>query len=130
VSETQLVKAILDALKLEPGVVAWRNSVGSRGFRKFGLGTGSADIIAVVAPYGRFVGIETKAADGILSEPQYYWGLSVRECGGIYGVAYSVAEARNLIHQARSSKAYSVAGCQGHLVPNRIGQRKELKRHG
>jgi len=125
VSETQLVKAILGALKLERGVVAWRNSVGNRGFRKFGLGEGSADIIAVVAPSGRFVGIEAKCPDGILSVPQFNWGLDVRKHGGIYGVVYSVDDARKLIQLARSQLQGDVtAGCVTVPKHSQVGKKK------
>ena len=112
-SETKLVSAILDALAAEPGVVAWRNSVGARGHRRFGLGVGSADIIACVAPAGRFVGLEAKAADGVLSNPQYEWGLDVRENGGVYGVVYSVADARRVIAHARDQTRAMPMTCQG-----------------
>lgn len=122
-SETQLVKSILAALAIEPGVVAWRNSVGSRGFRKFGLGTGSADIIACVAPHGRFVGIECKVPDGIMSEPQYEWGMTVRSRGGVYGVVYSVAEARRLIASARSQTAIA-GGCAAEPKHSRVAGKR------
>lgn len=104
-SETKLVSAILEALAIEPGVVAWRNAqlTARRGGRavRAGLGTGSADIIACVD--GRFVGIEVKDTKGVLSGEQYAWGLAVREQGGVYGVAYSVPDARQIIAIARQS---------------------------
>jgi len=99
VSETKLVSAILDALAAEPGVVAWRNSVGARGHRRFGLGVGSADIIACVD--GRFLALEVKDAKGVQSDEQQRWGNSVWLHGGHYVIVRSVAAARKAVAWAR-----------------------------
>lgn len=103
-SETQLVSAILAALELEPGVVAWRNNSGKRGRVSFGLGKGSADIIACVGPYGRFLGLEAKVADGVLSNDQGAWRDNVCRNGGCYCVVRSVEAARRAVEWTRRSQ--------------------------
>jgi hypothetical protein len=105
-SETQLVSAILAALALEPGVVAWRNNTGmmysgGRAIR-YGLGKGSPDIVCCVAPWGRFLGLEAKVEDGALSADQGRWRDAVRRGGGgSYYVVRSVADARRAVIEAR-----------------------------
>ena len=69
-SETQLVKHVLKALAMEPGVTAWRCQSGRRAGISFGLGKGAADVIACVGPYGRFLAIELKTKTGKQSEAQ------------------------------------------------------------
>lgn len=123
-SETQLVKSILDALAIEPGVVAWRNSVGNRGHLRFGLGTGSADIICCVEPNGRFVGLECKVADGILSIPQWEWGQSVLRCGGAYVVIHSVLEALRVVRAVKAAKAGGCADDAKHSDVARVATGK------
>lgn len=103
-SETDLVSAILEALRLEPGVVAWRNNVGAMRsatrYIRFGLGTGSADIIGIVRP-GKFLALECKTEKGKASLDQATWRYVVEDHGGIYGLVRSVAEARDVIALAR-----------------------------
>jgi hypothetical protein len=105
VSETQLLIAILEALAVEPGVVAWRNAqvTARRSGRavKAGLGTGSADIIACVGPNGRFLGLEVKLPGEELSEAQKWWWSDVADQGGAYAVVHSVDEARRAVQDAR-----------------------------
>jgi len=105
-SETQLVSAILEALELEPGVVAWRNNTGlmysgGRAIR-YGLGKGSPDIVCCILPWGRFLGLEAKVEDGILSADQGRWRDKLRKGGGgSYFVVRSVADARRAVVEAR-----------------------------
>lgn len=103
-SETQLVSAILEALELEPGVVAWRNNTGRKGRVSFGLGKGSADIICAVAPWGRFVALEAKDEKGKQSDEQQRWGNAVWLHGGVYAICRSVLDARSAIDYARGQK--------------------------
>lgn len=106
-SETKLVSSILDALAVEPGVVAWRNNNGTikrgRRYVRFGLAPGAADIIAVVGPGGRFLAIECKVEDGKQRQAQAEWQLEVEFMGGKYVVVRSVAEARAAVLAARRS---------------------------
>lgn len=65
---------------------------------KFGL-TGSADIIGLVAPYGRFLAIEVKDAKGRQSEQQKRFEEMVKSMGGIYFIARSPKEALQKINE-------------------------------
>jgi hypothetical protein len=104
-SETELVSSILQALALEPGVVVWRNNTGQARLHgshvKFGLGIGSADIIGLVRPTGRFIALECKTEKGRASFAQFAWRNVVEENGGIYGLVRSVEEARDVVRLAR-----------------------------
>lgn len=106
-SETDLVSNILDALAVEPGVFAWRNNTGAyrrgKNFIRYGK-KGSADVFAVVrttGPAGRFVGIECKVDKNDMDDDQKRFAANVRRVGGFYGVARSVADARNIIVAAK-----------------------------
>lgn len=100
-SETALVRSILQRLALEPGVLAMRNSVGSRGVRKFGLGEGSADIICCVM--GRFVALECKSPKGVLSAGQNAWLKRLTKAGGGYFTVRSVKEAVDWVRFVRQA---------------------------
>jgi hypothetical protein len=68
-----------------------------------GLGIGVADLICVVPPYGRFLGIEVKrpSTRDHLSEDQQRFAATIRRFGGVCGVATSVDEAFELVEKAR-----------------------------
>lgn len=69
-----------------------------------GLGIGVSDLICVVPPYGRFVGIEVKRPGYTASDvrdEQKRWLSVVRRFGGITGIASSVEEAMAIIELAR-----------------------------
>jgi hypothetical protein len=68
-----------------------------------GLGVGASDLVCVVPPYGRFLGIEMKAPGkrSTTSDEQKHWLAVVRRFGGITGVATSVEEAMALLEEAR-----------------------------
>jgi len=104
-SETELVTSILGALALEPGVIAWRNNTGVARFHgstiRYGLGVGSPDIIAIVGPHGRLVGLEAKTERGKQSQAQKIWQAAVEEHGGYYDVVRTVLEAVGAVRAAR-----------------------------
>lgn len=103
-SETDLQSAILAALKADPRGHFTRNNVGGRrgGRRRFGHGTGSADIVGLIAPSGRFVALEVKAPKGEQSAAQVAWQADVERLGGFYAVVRSVQEALDAVRAARS----------------------------
>jgi hypothetical protein len=106
-SETELQSAILAALKQDGAGLFARNNVGGRrgGRRRYGQGTGSADIVGLVAPHGRYVALEVKAAKGEQSDDQRAWQAEVERRGGYYAVVRSVQEARAAVIAARSALA-------------------------
>lgn len=89
------------------GVLVWNNVVAlaklrSGAWSHVGLCVGSADLIGLVPPYGRFLGIETKRPKKAHErEAQKRWIELVRRWGGVAGFARSVEEALALANEAR-----------------------------
>lgn len=102
--ETRLMMLILARLmKLETDgkpLHVWRQNIGAaidRTGRKITFGEkGASDIMLVVR--GRFVGIETKAASGRVSDDQKAWRDKVLAAGGIYIVARCLEDAMDLVN--------------------------------
>jgi hypothetical protein len=65
----------------------------------FGL-PGSPDIIGILPPHGRFVGIEVKVPGNTQSDQQRNFGAVATEQGALYIVAHSVDEAVAAIRSA------------------------------
>ncbi len=107
--ETPLMKRIRFAISTAGGVLCWRNNSGVdlvRGVR-YGLGVGSPDLIGIVAPYGRLLGLEVKRArGGVESKEQRAWVDVVRRYGGVTGFVRSVEEALAFVEEARSEPTY------------------------
>ena len=85
------------------GVLVWKHHVDNRRMLT-GLGLGTSDLICVVPPLGRFLGIEVKRPGYSPSDvrpDQTIWLAMVRRFGGITGVATSVEEAMALVALAR-----------------------------
>ena len=106
--ESDIQRAIRLAIGAMPDVVLWRNSTGCAmtpdgSTHRFGLCVGSADLIGVVAPHGRFLAIEVKSAKGRTTKEQELFLALVRRMGGVAGVARSVEEAVSLANIARTS---------------------------
>jgi hypothetical protein len=73
---------------------------GARPNRRQGLGIGVSDLVCVVPPHGRFLGIEMKRpgyTPSDVREAQTRWLGVVRRFGGVTGVASSVDEAMALV---------------------------------
>ena len=106
VKETAIVKLILDvlSLKYKGRLKLWRNNTGATkteggGFMKFGA-VGSPDLLGILAPTGRLVGLEVKAPKGKVSEHQEAWLKEAAAFGALVGVVHSVDEACALIDGA------------------------------
>lgn len=88
------------------GVLLFRNNVGLASYKgqkvRYGLGKGSADLVGVAGPHGRFIALEIKRAKGgKVSRDQERWLKWVRLYGGVSGVVRSVDEALKLVEEAR-----------------------------
>lgn len=90
------------------GVMVMKHTVGpcwecgAKPNKRQGLGIGCSDLICIVPPFGRFLGIEMKRPDGgVVSDDQKRWLAVVQRFGGITGVARSVDEAMALVELAR-----------------------------
>jgi hypothetical protein len=93
-----------------PDVVLWRNALFSgqvadqNGLRyvKAGLVDGSADLVGLMAPTGRFICLEVKRPKGgRKGEEQLLFGALVRKMGGFYAFVRSVEEAVAALDRAR-----------------------------
>lgn len=109
--ETQLQKSILDTLTLmyKRRLRVWRVNSGavkmeSGGFVRFGE-PGAPDLQGILAPSGRFIGIEVKTAVGTVSPTQKAWHEEARSFGAKIGVARTVDEAIAIIEEALAEQA-------------------------
>lgn len=106
--ETALLSAILDTLRRVPGIRVMRNAVGSakkgKAYVKFGLGTGSPDIVGFTTTGARFIGLEVKAPDGVVSAEQVQWLADLRASGGFGAVVRSVDEAVKAVERAKGGE--------------------------
>lgn len=78
------------------GVFCWRNNSGaapmpSGHFVRFGS-PGSADILGVLSPSGRLLGVECKRPGGKPTALQQSWMDSIKAAGGVAICASSIAQ--------------------------------------
>lgn len=120
--ETILQTEIRLALGREPDLVLWRNGIGlvdrqtatgQRYKQRFGLATGSSDLIGILSvpcligaahvpiTLGRLVALEVKTPRGVTSDDQRAFLALVRSKGGFAAIVRSVAEAEQAIARAR-----------------------------
>jgi hypothetical protein len=108
VKETEIVKSIMLALGNESDFRLWRNNVGklpdvTGRVVSYGLAPGSADLIGILAPWGRLIALEVKThrKGSRQSEDQRNWERVIREMGGVYEVVRSAADALEVLRVAR-----------------------------
>jgi hypothetical protein len=94
----------------EAGILCFKHNVDNRQMST-GLGLGTSDLICIVPPLGRFLGIEVKRPGKKPSEHQFKWLAVVRKFGGMSGVATSVAEALALVEAARQAVTLDASEC-------------------
>ena len=110
-TESDIQHAIRLALGREPDLVLWRNNVGvahpagrpgipGRPVR-YGLCTGSSDLIGILAPSGRFVALEIKTPQGRATTEQLMFLELVRKRGGFATIVRSPEDARAALERAR-----------------------------
>ncbi len=106
VPEKDIQKAILNWLK-ETGLLHWRQNSGSVfvGNRRVLLGEeGLPDIIVVVPPTGRVLGLEVKSANGRLRPVQTEFMGRLREQGGKYVVVRTLQSAMEAVAESLGSE--------------------------
>jgi hypothetical protein len=102
--EASVLKKVLETLSLCGGVEVVRNNTGRRGRVRFGLGKGSPDIVAAVAPYGRWLCIETKRPKGgEVSIDQLKWLDRWARVGAVVAVVTDPEEVFALVERARGA---------------------------
>lgn len=102
--EASVLARVMRALEACPDVRVMRNRIGfdKRARRHYGLGTGSSDVLCIVAPYGRAVWVETKRGDGgRVSEDQVTFIAQQLAMGAIAGVCTTPEEALALVDKGR-----------------------------
>ena len=101
-TETDIQRAIMDYLAIlerQGKLLAFRSASGS--FQKDGARfktgrNGIPDISVILAPSGRYVGIEVKSATGKLTDAQVACHDAIGKCGGFVFVARSVDDVRSV----------------------------------
>lgn len=104
ITESTIQNEIRWALGQRGDLVLWRNNVGVavNGSSRvvYGLAPGSADLIGILAPSGRFVALEIKTPTGKTTKEQELFLQLVRTRGGFAAVVRSVDEANAAIERA------------------------------
>lgn len=102
-NETALVKTLMQylPLKFKGKIHLARNNSGATkteagAFVRFGE-VGAPDLVGILAPSGRFVGIECKSAKGRVSAHQKEWLLRAASLGALVGIVRTVAEAETML---------------------------------
>lgn len=106
-SENDIQRQILDAL-LGIGALAFRVQAGQvkvRGGWMHLAPQGTADILVVVPPHGRFLALEVKTAKGKEREAQLRWAEEIRAVGGMVRTVRTVEQALAAYVEARGRKA-------------------------
>ena len=93
-SERAILAEILLTIGSRPDLRVWRNNTGQMPTPdgrviRFGL-PGSADILGILKPHGRFLAIECKTEIGRQSEHQKAFQAMIESHGGLYILARSV----------------------------------------
>lgn len=96
VPEKVIQKQILDWLK-ETGLLHWRANSGELFYhgRRIFLGPdGIPDIVMIVPPKGRFVGLEVKSSKGRLRKDQVAFAKTMADNGALFFVVRSLNDAK------------------------------------
>ena len=104
-AHSHLVRELRLNLGNLPDLVLWPNSSGVATFGKakvrYGLAKGSADLVGILAPSGRFVAIEVKTGQAVTTAEQVLFLALVRRNGGFAAVVRSLEEGFAAIERAR-----------------------------
>ncbi len=94
------------ALCKDGTIRAFRNNTGvcRDNWVRYGLAVGSADLICIIAPMGRFCSLEVKTPKGIISDEQYIWQKTIREFGGVAEFVRSVADALEVVRKVKAGE--------------------------
>lgn len=106
-SESDLIRQILEYLAHKK-IPAWRANSGG-GLRRGRAGRtvpvkgnapGTPDVLGVIPPAGRFLGVEAKMPGGRLSPSQIAWHDNALEAGAFVVVAYSLGDLIEALREA------------------------------
>jgi hypothetical protein len=124
-SESELQRAIIDALNVAPDLRAWRQQSGRlkvRGGFMCLAPNGAGDIVGTAAPDGLHFEVEVKGPKTEVQADQDPWGEATAAAGAVYvrarplrgetlpvSVARCVAELRAAIEEVRANRAAMAA---------------------
>ena len=113
--ETPIQQRIRLALGMEPDLYLMRNHVGGSEeydieadkvrHQRFGLAKGSADLVGILSPTGRWFCLEVKTAKGATLDDQLRWHALARKFGAFVAIARSPEEARAALDRARRGES-------------------------
>lgn len=111
VTEATIESQIREALGALPDVRLWLNEVGVDELRTgrwihYGLANGSADLIGMLAPHGRFLSIEVKKPGGRVRSDQFAWAKMIVAAGGFAALVRGVDDAIEAIEAARRGESH------------------------
>lgn len=114
-SESRIQSEIMLAIGAMPDLMIMRNHVGvakrfdakthTERVETFGLGTGSTDVVCMLAPSGRWVCLEIKTEAGRLSPKQFIWHRVARAFGAFVAVVRSADQAIAAVERARKGES-------------------------
>lgn len=113
--EKHIQTSILRWLK-RTGLLYWRQSaglgfVGGRGRRarvRISLGPkGIPDIVVVIPPAGRFIGLEVKSPTGRIRAAQKEFGMKLVSAGASYYIVRSIADAKAAVRKELGEETWS-----------------------
>lgn len=97
--EAKLQSRVLAWLK-DTGLLHWRQQSGNlfMGTRRVNMGpAGLPDIVVILPPGGRFLGIELKSPDGKQNESQIDMATRMLQVGAVYTVCRSIQEVMDVV---------------------------------
>jgi hypothetical protein len=100
-NEGQLKAAIISRFAWDRNLAAFCNAQDHRHGYHTGLGEGSADIVGLLAPMGRWFCLEVKMPGKEAEPHQAAWLQNVRSLGGFAAVVHSIGEAEEALVRAR-----------------------------
>lgn len=104
VPEKVIQKQILVWLE-STGLLYWRQNAGFVGHLTLGP-KGISDIVVIVPPNGRFLGLEVKSAAGTLRPHQKTFRDRLEAAGGVYVVVRSLDQAKDAVAKAIGEETF------------------------
>lgn len=104
-SETEAQSGMLQYLRLRGDIFFWRQNVAAMKKGKHFIRSaivGCSDILCCQAPTGRFVGIEMKKRGEVAEPAQLIFDANLTMCGGLWFVAYEIADAERELGPPRA----------------------------
>lgn len=122
VPEKYIQKQILDWLK-ETHLLHWRQNSGVvfAGGRRILLGEeGLPDIVVIVPPSGRLLGLEVKSANGKLRPSQKLLAERIRATGGFYRVVRTLLQAMDAVAETVGEEVWKSLSGTTRFVPHYV----------